>query len=138
MTQRRIFFALLAVCMGIGGQLLGQAQLTVADYDRALTLQKRYDSLVLNLPEPPVWQESSDSFVYRKTVEGGHEFFLVDAAAQTKQPAFDHEKLAAAVPALSVCDRSKRDRLHRERRALALRSPCVDLRQPRRAASWRR
>jgi dipeptidyl aminopeptidase/acylaminoacyl peptidase len=100
MKQGKIFFAAVAVSIAITG-LPGHAQVTAANFDRALTLQKHYDSLVVNLPEPPVWQESSDSFVYRKAVEGGHEFFLVDAAAQTKQPAFDHDKLAAALSSAS-------------------------------------
>ncbi len=76
-------------------------QVTAADIERALDIQEKYDSLVINLPDPPVWQKSSDIFVYRKTVEGGHEFELVDAAAQTKQPAFDHARLAAALSAAS-------------------------------------
>jgi dipeptidyl aminopeptidase/acylaminoacyl peptidase len=79
----------------------GYGQLTAADFDRALDIQQKYGALVVNLPEPPVWQEGSDTFVYRKTVEGGHAFQLVDAVAQTKQPAFDHEKLAAALSAAS-------------------------------------
>jgi dipeptidyl aminopeptidase/acylaminoacyl peptidase len=78
------------------------AQLTEADFDRALNIQEKYSGLVLNLPEPPVWQESTDTFVYRKSIEGGHEFDLVDAAAaQSKQPAFDHAKLAAALSTAS-------------------------------------
>jgi dipeptidyl aminopeptidase/acylaminoacyl peptidase len=83
------------------GWCTGHAQITKADSERALSIQKQYGSLVINLPEPPVWEESSDTFVYRKTVDGGHEFVLVDAAAQTKQPAFDHAKLAAALSAAS-------------------------------------
>jgi len=73
------------------------AQLTAADFDRALNIQEKYGKLVINQPEPPAWQESSDVFVYRKSVEGGHEFELVDAAAQEKTPAFDHAKLAEAL-----------------------------------------
>ncbi|MGC2301344.1 MAG: DPP IV N-terminal domain-containing protein [Acidobacteriaceae bacterium] len=89
---------LFVVC---GAWCTGQAQTTKADSERALSIQKQYGSLVINLPEPPAWEDSSDTFVYRKTVDGGHEFVLVDAAAQTKQPAFDHEKLAAALSAAS-------------------------------------
>jgi hypothetical protein len=79
----------------------GHGQVSRADYERALNIQKQYDSLAVNLPEPPQWQESSESFVYRKTVAGGHEFEIVDAAALTRQPAFDHTKLAAALSAAS-------------------------------------
>ena len=35
----------------------------------------------------------------RKSVKGGHEFVLVDAGTRTKEPAFDHGKLAAALSA---------------------------------------
>jgi len=75
----------------------GFAQVTAADFDRALDIQEKYSALAINVADPPVWQESSDTFVYRKTVEGGHEFELVDAGALTKQPAFDHAKLAVAL-----------------------------------------
>ena len=77
------------------------AQLTEADFDRALNIQEKYSGLVVNLPEPPVWQESTDTFVYRKSIDGGHEFDLVDANASSKQPAFDHAKLAAALSSAS-------------------------------------
>ncbi len=96
MQRRTVFQAgsligfLLVACSSFG-------QVTAADFDRALDIQEKYNKLAISLPEPPVWQESSDTFVYRKTIEGGHEFELVDAAAQTKQPAFDHAKLAAAL-----------------------------------------
>jgi dipeptidyl aminopeptidase/acylaminoacyl peptidase len=79
----------------------GYGQLTAADFDRALNIQEKYGALVVDQPEPPVWQEAADTFVYRKSVEGGHAFVLVDAGAQTKQPAFDHEKLAAALSTAS-------------------------------------
>jgi dipeptidyl aminopeptidase/acylaminoacyl peptidase len=100
MQQRRVLQAacLIAFLTVVSS---GFAQLTEADFDRALNIQEKYSGLVVNLPEPPVWQESTDTFVYRKSVEGGHEFDLVDAAAQSKQPAFDHAKLAAALSTAS-------------------------------------
>jgi dipeptidyl aminopeptidase/acylaminoacyl peptidase len=96
MHQRRILQGVSLIAL-IVIAAPGFAQVTEADFDRALNIQEKYSGLVLNLPEPPVWQESSDIFVYRKSVDGGHEFELIDAAAQTKQPAFDHAKLAAAL-----------------------------------------
>ncbi|HEX3985389.1 MAG TPA: DPP IV N-terminal domain-containing protein [Acidobacteriaceae bacterium] len=80
------------------------AQLTAADFNRALDLQEKYNSLVVDLPDPPAWQDHSDTFVYRKSVEAGHAFILVDAATQTKQPAFDQAHLAAALSAASGTD----------------------------------
>jgi len=96
MQKRTIFQAACLIgFMAVAGSLF--AQVTEADFDRALDIQEKYSKLVDNLPEPPVWQESTDTFVYRKTVEGGHEFELVDAGAPSKQVAFDHAKLAAAL-----------------------------------------
>ena len=75
------------------------AQVTRADYDNAQHLNKKYSKLALNIPDTPVWLGDTDQFVYRKTVEGGHAFVLVDANALTQQPAFDQAKLAAALSA---------------------------------------
>ncbi len=101
MNQRLVFRAIFLIgIVNLCGAARGQ-QVTSADFDRALDLQEKYAALAVNLPEPPVWQESTDTFVYRKTADGGHEFELVDAAALTKQPAFDHAKLAAALSAAS-------------------------------------
>ena len=74
-----------------------RAQLTPADYERALSLQQKYRGLVLHLPDAPEWANAADRFVYRRTVHGGHEFVLVDAEKQTAGPAFDHARLAASL-----------------------------------------
>jgi dipeptidyl aminopeptidase/acylaminoacyl peptidase len=79
----------------------GWSQVTAGDIDRALSVQEKYSKLAINLPEAPVWQESANVFVYRKSVEGGHEFEAVDPAALTKQPAFDHARLAAGLSTAS-------------------------------------
>jgi len=73
------------------------AQVAQADYTRASEIGKKYSELVVNMPETPVWIDGTETFIYRKTVEGGHEFVLVDAANQTKKAPFDHAKLAAAL-----------------------------------------
>jgi dipeptidyl aminopeptidase/acylaminoacyl peptidase len=73
------------------------AQITRADYDRALSLREKYHGLVLHLPEDPQWIDGSSKFVYRRSVPGGHEFVLVDAAQKSSQPAFDHARLAEAL-----------------------------------------
>lgn len=88
----------LAVWIGITGGA-ASAQLTRADFEHSLNLQDQYKKLAVNLPENPAWEEHADRFVYRKSVPGGSEFVEVDAAAQTKQPAFDQQKLAAALSA---------------------------------------
>jgi dipeptidyl aminopeptidase/acylaminoacyl peptidase len=75
----------------------GLAQGTMADYQRAQALQKRYSPLVIDSPDAPLWVEGTSRFWYRKTVKGGNAFVLVDAAVPEKKPAFDHDRLAAGI-----------------------------------------
>ena len=85
------------VCAPLVSVLPAQAQGTVADYQRAMGLRDKYQGLSPNIPEPATWIEKTPRFWYRKSVKGGNEFVLVDATTQVKQPAFDHEKMAAAL-----------------------------------------
>jgi len=73
------------------------AQGTLADYERGQGLQAKARSLVVNTPGAVSWIGDADHLWYPRTVKGGTEFVLVDAAAGTKKLAFDHEKLAAAI-----------------------------------------
>ncbi len=75
------------------------AQVTQADYERAARLRDRLQGLVINAPERANWIGQTSRFWYRKSVKGGAEFTLVDAETLAKRPAFDHEKLAAALSA---------------------------------------
>jgi dipeptidyl aminopeptidase/acylaminoacyl peptidase len=75
------------------------AQGTMADYQRAVALQKRYEPLVIDSPDAPVWIEGTSRLWYRKTVKGGHAFVMVDAAVPEKKAAFDHDRLAAGISA---------------------------------------
>jgi hypothetical protein len=77
--------------------LFGQG--TAADYERSRALRDRLQNLTANVPGPATWIGSTNRFWYRKTVKGGAEFVVVDAATQEKRPAFDHGKLAAALGA---------------------------------------
>src|ERR1039457_4023010 len=77
------------------------AQGTFADYERAQGLAAKARGLVANQPGAPNWIGESGHFWYSKTVKGGSEFVLVDAAAAVKRPAFDHDKLATAINAAS-------------------------------------
>jgi len=52
--------------------------------------------LVLRAGARPTWL-ATQKFWYRVTTEKGSEFFLVDAAKGSKEPAFDQAKLAAAL-----------------------------------------
>ena len=73
------------------------AQGTLDDYKRAEGLRKSTEGLVVNMVDFTTWTEGTDQFVYRKSTKDGHEFVLVDAATLAKKPAFDHERLAAAL-----------------------------------------
>lgn len=87
-----------AILVGTGGMVVGAfGQVTRADYARAFNLQKKYDSLVVDLPGIPTWLPQTDKFFYSKSVEGGHDFVLVNAATLTKRSAFDQARLAAAL-----------------------------------------
>jgi len=77
-----------------------QAQGTRADYDRARNLRDKYEGLAYNIPERIHWIDSSNRFWYRKSVKGGNQFILVDATTLAKGPAFNHERLAAALSAV--------------------------------------
>jgi len=77
------------------------AQGTLADYERARELQSKFQAGVINLPGPITWISGTDHFWYRRTIAGGSEIVWVDAAGLTRRPAFDHEKLAAALSAVA-------------------------------------
>ncbi len=78
-----------------------QDQGVKADYDRANSLRDRMAGKVYDVAETPTWIDATH-FWYRKSVKGGSEFMLVDAATASKGPAFDHAKLAAALSTASA------------------------------------
>ncbi|HTW79994.1 MAG TPA: DPP IV N-terminal domain-containing protein [Terracidiphilus sp.] len=85
------------------------AQVTPADYDRALDLQAKYRNLAVHLPSSPQWIEGTHRFVYSRTVaapaesganhdgEAAHEYVLFDADTRESRLAFDHARLADAL-----------------------------------------
>jgi dipeptidyl aminopeptidase/acylaminoacyl peptidase len=72
-------------------------QVTKADYERAFGLREKLQGLAVDVPERPSFIGTTTRFWYRKSVSGGNEFVLMDAATLEKKPAFDHAKLAAAL-----------------------------------------
>ena len=88
---------MLALLAAIGLPVPVVAQGGVADYQRAMGLREKYDGLAINTTDAPRWIEQTSRFYYRRTVKGGHEWILVDGTTRDKKPAFDHEKLAAAI-----------------------------------------
>jgi len=75
----------------------GAAAQTRADYERALGMRERYQYSTVGVPDAATWVSKSSRFCYRRSVKGGHEFVMVDADTQQRRPAFDHERLAAAL-----------------------------------------
>ena len=71
---------------------------TLDDYRRAASVMQRLNGLTVNVAQTPTWV-SATRFWYRKTVKGGTEFVVVDAATGEKHAAFDHARLAAALGA---------------------------------------
>jgi dipeptidyl aminopeptidase/acylaminoacyl peptidase len=76
-----------------------QAADVKADYDRATSLNQRLANKLFDIAEEPIWIDGSQKFWYRKSVKGGNQFVLVDAAAAAKAPAFDHARLATSLSA---------------------------------------
>ena len=85
----------LVLLLGLAGT--ARAQVTAADYDRAMGLRERWMYLTDGVADPATWVEGTTRFYYRKTVKGGFQFVMVDAQSLQRQPAFDHDKLAAAL-----------------------------------------
>jgi dipeptidyl aminopeptidase/acylaminoacyl peptidase len=76
----------------------GEAQGTLEDYQRAAAVNQRLAGLTVNVAQEPTWVGAT-RFWYRKSVKGGNEFVLVDAASGEKRPAFDHARLSSALSA---------------------------------------
>lgn len=88
----------LASALAVGGRL--GAQGTQSDYHRANSLRSRTEGKVFKARVAPHWLAGDSRFWYRNDLpHGDREFVLVDAARGTRQPAFDHARLAAALGA---------------------------------------
>ncbi|MCL4811874.1 MAG: prolyl oligopeptidase family serine peptidase [Vicinamibacteraceae bacterium] len=73
------------------------AQPARADYERALGLREAYQKAAVGIAGPATWIGKTGRFWYRRSVEGGHEFLVVDAATRARERAFDHDAVAAAL-----------------------------------------
>ena len=96
------------------------AQGTAVDYSRADQLNARYEGLAVGIPDRPTWIGRTSRLWYRRTAKGGgYEFMVVDVAAKTKHPAFDHARLADAIIRAGLSgDSGRRPRRRRTARAL--------------------
>ena len=78
------------------------AQGTREDYARADSFAARTRGLVTGVAEEPVWVAGGGRFWYRKSVAGGNQFVLVDAATGQQRAPFDHDRLAASLRAAGL------------------------------------
>ncbi|MFN0021309.1 MAG: hypothetical protein ACKVP0_23920, partial [Pirellulaceae bacterium] len=77
---------------------LASAQGTKSDYERADNLGGLVQGKVFKAKVTPHWLEGNSRFWYRNDLsDGKREFLLVDAEKGTREAAFDHAKLAAAL-----------------------------------------
>src|SRR5438874_8896221 len=86
-----------ALLFAVFAPALLQSQGTLADYQRAQEVAVKTRHMVVNNPGPATWIGNSGHFWYHRSVPGGTEFLLVDAASASKKPAFDHDKLATGI-----------------------------------------
>ena len=77
-----------------------RAQGTLEDYRRAAAVSQRLAGLTINVAQTFTWIDTA-RFWYRKSVKGGNEFVLVDAATGAKRPPFDHARLASALSSVT-------------------------------------
>ena len=99
--NRALFLRLVVLATILSGALAAAAQaspaaLTAADYARAEKFMG-YNTAPLVYGTVRATWTPNDQFWYRNATAAGVEFVLFDAAKGTKQPAFDHAKLAAAL-----------------------------------------
>ena len=75
-----------------------QGQGSKADYERAAALAQRTRNTVFRASVRPHWLSGGAKLWYRvETAPGEHEFVLIDAEQGARRPAFDHDRLAAAL-----------------------------------------
>ena len=77
------------------------AQGTAADYERANGLRAKYEAAAIDIAGTPTWIGNTHRFWYRKLSRGANEYVIYDVDTLKKQPAFDHEKIAASLSKLT-------------------------------------
>ncbi len=95
-TMRAVWITM-ALSMGLCLPADGFAQGTPADYARAIGLEAKYKAAAIDMAGPATWIAMTNRFWYRKQSAGRSEFIIVDAQTLKKQPAFDHDKVAASL-----------------------------------------
>src|SRR5258706_5661033 len=95
-VDRIVLVPVLAVSVALLLPSATAAQGTPADYARAQKLRATYESLAVDIASPATAIGNTHRFWYRKTVRSAEQFVVVDADTQQRQPAFNHENIAAS------------------------------------------
>jgi hypothetical protein len=98
-TRRTIIGLLFLIVALVPSLVWGQARR--ADYEQATGLRAKLSPLALNIVDRGGWVGKTSRYWYRKSVAGGFEFWVADAASREKTIAFDHARLAAALATAS-------------------------------------
>ncbi len=96
MNRSPLIFLVLTILLCTPATL--QAQGSRKDYQRAMSIEQRTQEKVFRDSVQPHWSDSGNSLWYRVRIgPNEHEFVFVDAKRGTRMPAFDHQRLAAAL-----------------------------------------
>lgn len=90
--------------------VIARAQGTLADYERSFQLAERVRESGFSAAGVAVALDQPDDKSPRFWYQSGSEFVMVDVASGTKAPAFDHQRVAAALSSVSGTE-LKADRL---------------------------
>ncbi len=96
-SHKTCIYSIFFIC--VPGLVTGSgAQGTRSDYERAMKLRETTANKVFKDRVTPHWLEGNTRFWYRNDLaDGKREYILVDAEAGSRQPAFDHDRLAAGL-----------------------------------------
>ncbi|MBV9468768.1 MAG: DPP IV N-terminal domain-containing protein [Abitibacteriaceae bacterium] len=101
MPTSNLFSLMIALSTLLLGTIPLLAQGTRADYERASNLRKTTQNKVFKARVEAHWLPGNTRFWYRNDLPNGtREFILVDAIKGSRQPAFDHARLATALAKL--------------------------------------
>jgi dipeptidyl aminopeptidase/acylaminoacyl peptidase len=101
MTRTRAKVLVTVFLLAAVAPVLAQSQPLRADYERATGLRAKLQPLALNIVDRGGWIGKSARYWYRKSVAGGNEYWIADAAKGENVVAFDHARMAAALAAAS-------------------------------------
>jgi len=89
--------ALAAALLLAAGSAAALPPVSPALLERSVHLRADWEYLTRDVADPAVWSKDGRTFSYRKTVAGGFAFVTYDPATGAKAPAFDQDRVAAAL-----------------------------------------